>query len=177
MKQFLVFQGPVSSRSGYGDHARDLVKSLIALDKYDIKIIPVWGSLIFTIRNNSLFKIDEYDDVDIGIHIKDFEKFVKYAIPDLKKEFTILIRNYPNQAFAKVWDYNNQKYHIDIEIVSNNIFNELDIKYVNDFELFIPKKYDVLLKKIYGNYMTPYKVNKGIHGGSPIHRKLLKCYT
>ena len=30
MKQLLVFQGPVSSRSGYGDHARDLVKSLIA---------------------------------------------------------------------------------------------------------------------------------------------------
>ena len=35
---------PVSSRSGYGDHARDLVHSFIKINKYDIKIIDVnWG--------------------------------------------------------------------------------------------------------------------------------------
>lgn len=44
MKKVLVFQGPVSSRSGYGDHARDLVRSLIAMDRFDIKIIDMrWG--------------------------------------------------------------------------------------------------------------------------------------
>ena len=44
MKQFLVFQAPVSSRSGYGDHARDLLKSLIAMDKFDIKVVDLrWG--------------------------------------------------------------------------------------------------------------------------------------
>ena len=44
MKQLLLFQGPVSSRSGYGDHARDLIKSLIDMDKYDVKIIDLrWG--------------------------------------------------------------------------------------------------------------------------------------
>lgn len=43
-KPILVFQGPVSSRSGYGDHSRDLLKSLYAMDKYDVKIIPTqWG--------------------------------------------------------------------------------------------------------------------------------------
>ena len=45
MKQLLVFQGPVSSRSGYGDHARDLLKSLINMDKYDIKVIDSDGNM------------------------------------------------------------------------------------------------------------------------------------
>ena len=44
MKKVLVFQGPVSSRSGYGDHSRDLLKSLINMDKYIIKIVDLrWG--------------------------------------------------------------------------------------------------------------------------------------
>ena len=37
-KPFLLFQGPVKSRSGYGDHTRDLLKSLISMDIFDIKI-------------------------------------------------------------------------------------------------------------------------------------------
>jgi glycosyltransferase involved in cell wall biosynthesis len=44
-KPLLVVQGPVATRSGYGDHSRDLVRSLISLDKYDIKIISLrWGN-------------------------------------------------------------------------------------------------------------------------------------
>ncbi len=44
MKQILVFQGPVSSRSGYGDHARDLVRGFMAMDRFDIKIVDLrWG--------------------------------------------------------------------------------------------------------------------------------------
>ena len=45
MKPVLVFQGPIFTRSGYGDHCRDLMKSLRKMDKYDIKIIPLrWGN-------------------------------------------------------------------------------------------------------------------------------------
>ena len=45
MKKIMLICAPVSSRSGYGDHARDLVRSFIEHDKYDIKIIDVnWGS-------------------------------------------------------------------------------------------------------------------------------------
>ena len=44
-KPTLVFQGPMFTRSGYGDHCRDLMKSLRKMDKYDIKIIPLrWGN-------------------------------------------------------------------------------------------------------------------------------------
>ena len=45
MKPLIVVQGPVATRSGYGNHTRDLVRSLIAMDKYDIKIISLpWGN-------------------------------------------------------------------------------------------------------------------------------------
>tara|TARA_Y100000361_G_scaffold139617_1_gene142808 strand:+ start:281 stop:1675 length:1395 start_codon:yes stop_codon:yes gene_type:complete len=44
MKKVMLICAPVSSRSGYGAHARDLVTSFISHDKYDIKIIDVpWG--------------------------------------------------------------------------------------------------------------------------------------
>ena len=43
-KELLIFQGPTSSRSGYGDHSRDLVRSLIAMDRFDVKIVDMrWG--------------------------------------------------------------------------------------------------------------------------------------
>jgi len=45
MKPTLVFQAPVATRSGYGDHARDLLQSLYKLDKFDIKVISTrWGN-------------------------------------------------------------------------------------------------------------------------------------
>jgi glycosyltransferase involved in cell wall biosynthesis len=44
-KPLLVVQGPIATRSGYGDHSRDLVRSLISLDKYDIRIVSMrWGN-------------------------------------------------------------------------------------------------------------------------------------
>ena len=45
MKKNMVICAPVTSRSGYGEHARDLVHSFIEHDKYDIKIMDVpWGA-------------------------------------------------------------------------------------------------------------------------------------
>ena len=41
MKKLLVLQGPASSRSGYGDHTRDILKSLIAMDKFEIKVVDL----------------------------------------------------------------------------------------------------------------------------------------
>ena len=44
MKPYIVVQGPVATRSGYGNHTRDLVTSLINADKYDIEIVSLpWG--------------------------------------------------------------------------------------------------------------------------------------
>ena len=44
-KPLLLVTAPVQTRSGYGAHARDIVRSLIDIDKFDIKIFPVrWGN-------------------------------------------------------------------------------------------------------------------------------------
>ena len=44
MKPYIVVQGPVATRSGYGNHTRDLVTNLIKADKYDIHIVSLpWG--------------------------------------------------------------------------------------------------------------------------------------
>jgi hypothetical protein len=44
-KPLLVYQAPVFTRSGYGDHARDILRSLFEMDKYDVKVVPTrWGN-------------------------------------------------------------------------------------------------------------------------------------
>ena len=44
MKKLVCICAPVTSRSGYGSHARDLVWALLSSDKFDIGIIDVrWG--------------------------------------------------------------------------------------------------------------------------------------
>lgn len=44
-KPLLVFQAPLFTRSGYGDHSRDILRSLFKMDKYDVKIVPMrWGN-------------------------------------------------------------------------------------------------------------------------------------
>tara|TARA_A100001201_G_C4083823_1_gene199831 strand:- start:416 stop:1696 length:1281 start_codon:yes stop_codon:yes gene_type:complete len=45
MKQNLVISCPASSRSGYGDHARDIIYSLIKMDRFNIKVMDQrWGT-------------------------------------------------------------------------------------------------------------------------------------
>ena len=45
MKPFIVVQGPVATRSGYGNHTRDLATALIKSNKYDIAIVSLpWGT-------------------------------------------------------------------------------------------------------------------------------------
>ena len=45
MKNTFVISCPIDTYSGYGSRSRDLVKALINLDKYDVKILPQrWGN-------------------------------------------------------------------------------------------------------------------------------------
>ena len=44
MKPLVLVTAPVGTRSGYGSHSRDICRSLITIDKFDVKIWPVrWG--------------------------------------------------------------------------------------------------------------------------------------
>lgn len=57
-KTSLVIMCPIGTRSGYGERSRDLVRALIRLDKYDIKIISTrWGNTPMNALGS--------DDVDI----------------------------------------------------------------------------------------------------------------
>ncbi len=51
MKPILLIQGPIATRSGYGDHTRDITKSILEIygDKYDVKIMSMrWGECPMT---------------------------------------------------------------------------------------------------------------------------------
>jgi len=44
-KPLVLVTAPVATRSGYGNHSRDICRALIELDKYDVKINSVrWGT-------------------------------------------------------------------------------------------------------------------------------------
>jgi len=45
MKPTILVTAPVTTRSGYGNHSRDICRALIESDKYDVKINPCrWGT-------------------------------------------------------------------------------------------------------------------------------------
>jgi len=81
MKKLMLICAPVSSRSGYGDHARDLVKAFLKLDKFDVKIQDVpWGETPRNALDNELDKniidsiltepkVDRQPDVYVDIRI------------------------------------------------------------------------------------------------------------
>jgi glycosyltransferase involved in cell wall biosynthesis len=56
-KPFLLFRGPVQTRSGYGAHSRDLLEALYTMDLFEIKIDSCgWGSTPMTaLEPNNLF--------------------------------------------------------------------------------------------------------------------------
>ena len=61
MKPLVLVTAPVGTRSGYGSHSRDICRSLITMDKFDVKIWPVrWG---VTPQN----ALDEKDPNDVPI--------------------------------------------------------------------------------------------------------------
>ena len=92
-KPLLVFQAPIATRSGYGDHSRDILKSLFDLDKYDVKIVPTrWGNTPQDqidpqtefgqkILQNIVTKLDKQPDIYIQVSVaNEFRKLGKYNI-------------------------------------------------------------------------------------------------
>ena len=92
-KPFIVIQGPVATRSGYGNHTRDLATALICQDKYDIQIVSLpWG----TTPMNAL-ESDNPDHIEIGKRI---------ARQNIDRQPDVFIQvSVPNE-FQKVGKYN-----------------------------------------------------------------------
>ena len=92
-KPLLVYQAPIATRSGYGDHSRDILKSLFELDKYDVKIVPTrWGNTPQDQINpktefgqkllqNIVTNVDRQPDIFIQVSVaNEFKKVGKYNI-------------------------------------------------------------------------------------------------
>jgi hypothetical protein len=92
MKPTLVFQAPVATRSGYGDHARDLLHSLYKLDKFEIKVISTrWGNTPMDSLN--------YDN--------EFHKWiVDNIIPSIQQKPDIYIQVTVPNEFQPLGNYN-----------------------------------------------------------------------
>ena len=91
-KPLLVISAPVATRSGYGDHSRDLLRSLIKMNKFDIKVLSQkWGNCPM----NALTK-EKDDDIISRLHFGD--QFPKQ--PDIWIQITV-----PNE-FQKVGRFN-----------------------------------------------------------------------
>ena len=53
-KPLFVISCPIDVYSGYSNHSRDLVKAIIELDKYDVKLLSQkWGNLPFGFIDNN----------------------------------------------------------------------------------------------------------------------------
>ena len=134
MKPTLVFQAPVATRSGYGDHARDLLHSLYKLDKFDIKVISTrWGATPMDALN--------YD--------KPFHKWiVDNIIPGIQEKPDIYIQVTVPNEFQPLGFYN-----IGITAGIETTHCAIDwIHGCNRMDLIItPSQFskDVLLKTIY----------------------------
>ena len=92
-KPLLVFQAPIATRSGYGDHSRDILKSLFDLDKYDVKVVPTrWGNTPQDqidpqtefgqkILQNIVTKLDRQPEIYIQVSVaNEFRKLGRYNI-------------------------------------------------------------------------------------------------
>ena len=86
IKTNLTISAPVSSRSCYGSRSRSLIRSLVKLDKYDVKIID---QQLGNTPKNALPK-----------------EFASMMIPNLTSQPDIWVHVAPSQAFQKVGKYN-----------------------------------------------------------------------
>lgn len=96
-KPLCLIQGPVFSRSGYGDWSRDVAKSIIRYNKYDVKIATTkWGA------NPIKRFVDDLDTSD-PLNLMLFDKMIREPLnrqPDLFVQIAI-----PNE-FKPLGKYN-----------------------------------------------------------------------
>jgi glycosyltransferase involved in cell wall biosynthesis len=93
MRPFLLFRGPVKTRSGYGAHSRDLLQALYEMDLFDIKIDSCgWGVTPLTalekdndfhnwIEQNIISQLTQQPDVYIQVTVpNEFKPMGKFNI-------------------------------------------------------------------------------------------------
>lgn len=93
MKPFLLFRGPVKTRSGYGAHSRDLLQALYEMDIFEIKIDScMWGVTPMTalekdnqfhmwVESNIIKSLNTTPDIYVQVTVpNEFERKGKFNI-------------------------------------------------------------------------------------------------
>ena len=163
MKPLMLITGPVATRSGYGSHARDLVRSVVSMDKFDVKINSMrWGNCPM----NALDDKNPNDKVILDRIIKNQnlprqpEIHIQISVPN---EFTPLAKfnigitaGIENTAPKPEWIDGMNKMNMNIvpsnftkEIFQNTIYEKIDEKTKEKTgELKINKPIEVLFEGI-----------------------------
>ena len=84
-KPVCIFQGPFYTRSGYGDLAMALGKSLLRYDKFDVMIVPTkWGSCSrrYTPNTSDSLEMELYNKILKQPLTKQPEIFIQTSIPN-----------------------------------------------------------------------------------------------
>lgn len=89
-KPLMVIQSPFGTRSGYGDHSRDIIKGLIESDKYDIKLLSTrWGD---TPMNALEFESEEWRNKFVEhtlVNTQEIQHIVQNKLIDIFIQITI----------------------------------------------------------------------------------------
>ena len=86
-KKLVLIQGPLGTRSGYGDHSRSLYHALDSTGKYDIKVVDLrWGDT----PRDAL-------DKNIPSHKKILDSILKEPILDRQPDLFFQV-SIPNEA-------------------------------------------------------------------------------
>ena len=132
MKPMVLVQGPVATRSGYGEHARDLVRALVSIDKWDVKIINTrWG--------NTPMNALDIEDPNDQVIIKRFLEKKLDRQPDIFMQVAV-----PNE-FTGVG-----KYNIGVTAgIETNICSSIWLEGLNKMDMIIvPSKHSKSVFKI-----------------------------
>ena len=139
-KPLLLVTAPVGTRSGYGSHSRDICRSLIDMDKFDVKIWPVrWGGT----PQDALKENNPYDrpilkrllknpamdrQPDIHIHIvvpNEFQALGKYNIGITAGLETTVCPPEWLEGLNRM-DFNIVPAKFVVETINNSVFDKHD---------------------------------------------------
>ena len=138
-KPTVLITGPVQTRSGYGSHCRDLVRSLVAIDKYDVKILGVpWGNTPMNALDNTnpndevitsrIVTTPMKEQPDVHIHVvipTEFQPVGKYNIGITAGiEVTACSKNWIDGMNRMDMNIVPSKFAHDVFV--NTIYNEKD---------------------------------------------------
>lgn len=164
MKQNLLFVGPIHSRSGYGNHARDLLDSLIEMDFHNIKVMPIpWGAT----PNNEALEL--YSHLLYKGEQIPFSVSVQVTVPNEFRKLTPfdigVTAGIETTAASMKWMEGLNK--VDLVIVPSEFSRDvfLSTKYVNkkdNSELKLEKPIEVLFEGVKSFYEEKQIENQNI---------------